>query len=80
MKYRIRELRESLTDEKGKKYSQTKFAEIMNVTRDVISNYEMGRVEPSPVFIDLLCTKFGINEDWLRTGSGEMFKKKWIFL
>lgn len=54
------------------KMSQAKFAEDMHVTRDVIANYELGRVEPTDLFISTLCNKYFISETWLRTGIGEM--------
>jgi transcriptional regulator with XRE-family HTH domain len=66
MNERLKAIRASL------KLSQSKFAEEMFVTRDVISNYEIGRVQPTDLFISTLCEKYRINEDWLRTGEGEM--------
>lgn len=67
MKERIKQIR------KEKKLSQAKFGELLGVSRDVISNYEMGRVEPTDLFIGYLCNTFDINELWLRTGEGNMF-------
>ena len=52
--------------------SQAKFAEEMHVTRDVIANYESGRVVPTDLFLSTLCNKYNIGESWLRTGIGEM--------
>jgi transcriptional regulator with XRE-family HTH domain len=52
--------------------SQAKFAEEMHVTRDVIANYESGRVEPTDLFINSLCNKYNISELWLRTGEGNV--------
>lgn len=74
MHNRIKETREALRNESGKKYTQTQFAEALCVTRDMIATYESGRVEPTPLFINSLCNKFNVNEDWLRTGKGSMFK------
>lgn len=64
---RIRELRKSL------KLSQSAFGEKLGVSRDVINNLEQGRVVPSDLIINMICAKFGVNEDWLRSGDGEMF-------
>ena len=64
---RIRELRKSL------KLSQSAFGEKLGVSRDVINNLEQGRVAPSDLIINMICAKFGVNEDWLRSGDGEMF-------
>lgn len=69
MKDRIKQIR------KEKKLSQSGFGEALGVSRDVISNYEMGRVVPSELFIKHLCDTYNVNEDWLRTGNGEMFFK-----
>ena len=55
------------------KMSQEKFGEMLGVSRDVINNFENGRVELTNAFINLICLKFGVNEKWLRTGEGEMF-------
>ena len=67
---RIKTVRKSLTP----KVSQTAFAEMLGTTRRAITTYETGAVTPSDTFIQLLCTKFNIDEHWLRTGEGEMYK------
>ena len=56
------------------KTSQEKFAVLLGTTRNAIASYESGKVIPSDTFIQLLCTKFNIDEHWLRTGEGEMYK------
>jgi len=73
MKDRIKLVRESLTDANGKKYSQAKFADALCVSRDSIANIELGRATITDLFISQLCSKFNVNEDWLRTGNGKMF-------
>ena len=69
MKNRIKQIR------RNQNMSQTSFGKSLGVSRDVISNYEMGRVEPTDLFINHLCSTFHINENWLRTGTGEMYIK-----
>lgn len=66
---RIKEIR------KAEKLTQTKFGEKLSVSRDVISSFESGRVEPKPIFLNYLCEVFNINKDWLLTGEGEMYKR-----
>lgn len=67
---RIKAVRKSLTP----KVSQTAFAEMLGTTRRAITTYETGVVTPSDTFIQLLCAKFNISEEWLRTGAGSMHK------
>ena len=67
---RIKAVRKSLTP----KASQTAFAEMLGTTRAAIAPYERGIVTPSDTFIQLLCAKFNISEEWLRTGKGAMHK------
>ena len=67
MKDRLIELRKSLN------YSQQKFADVLNIKRGTIANYECGRNEPIDAVITLICKEFNVNEHWLRTGEGEMF-------
>lgn len=54
------------------KLNQDEFGEKLGVTRSVIANLELNRVEAKPLFINHLCTSFNINKIWLETGEGEM--------
>ena len=56
--------------------TQTEFGNSLGVSRDVIGNIEYDRVEPSDLIINMMCAKFDVDEHWLRTGEGEMFRKK----
>ena len=42
--------------------------------RNTIANYEIGRNEPIDAVVSLICKEFNVSEEWLRTGTGEMFK------
>ncbi len=68
MKDRIKQLRKSLN------ITQQEFAERIGVKRNTIGQYEIGRNEPIDAIINLICREFNVNEKWLRTGEGEMFK------
>ena len=70
MKERLKEFRKSLP----KKTSQEKFALLLGTTRNAIASYESGKVVPSDTFIQLLCSKFNVSEEWLRTGAGSMHR------
>jgi transcriptional regulator with XRE-family HTH domain len=67
MKERLKKLRKTLD------LTQQEFADKIGSARDNIAGYETGRRNPSVAVISLICTKFNVNEDWLRTGNGEMF-------
>lgn len=58
---------------KAKGINQIKFAEELNLSRNFISLIETGAREPSERTIKDICLKFGVNENWLRYGEGEMF-------
>ena len=64
---RIKILRKTL------KLTQQAFAESLGVSRDTIANVEGGRIEIKDIFILSICREFNVNENWLRTGEGEMF-------
>lgn len=55
--------------------TQQEFADKIKVKRNTVATYEMGRSIPSDSAIALICKVFDVNEDWLRTGYGEMFKE-----
>lgn len=68
MNERIKELRKAL------KLTQQEFADRLNIKRGAIANYEVGRNEPIDAVISLICKEFNVNEEWLRDGTGEMFR------
>lgn len=67
MNERIRKLRKHLD------LTQQEFADRLSVKRGAIANYEIGRNEPTDSVISLICREFNVNEEWLRSGTGEMF-------
>ena len=54
------------------KLSQTDFAEKISVSRSAVCKMESGENAPSEQTIKLICAEFDINEEWLRTGNGDM--------
>lgn len=56
--------------------SQTAFGERVGASIDVIKNLEYGRAKPNETLLAHICTIYGIDEHWLRTGEGEMFAGK----
>ena len=67
MHTRIKKLRKSLD------LTQQKFADALGIKQTTVASYEIGRIVPSDSTIKLICREFDVNEDWLRTGEGEMF-------
>ena len=67
MKNRIIEVR------KDKKLNQEEFANKLNLSRNFINQIESGKKNPSDRTIIDICKKFNVNEEWLRTGEGEMY-------
>ena len=53
--------------------SQARFAQSINRTSGYISNVETGRSGVSEETIKTICSIYGVNESWLRNGSGPMF-------
>lgn len=70
MKDRIKKIRKELD------LTQQEFAEKIGTTANVLTNYETGRRNPSASVINNICKTFNVNEEWLRTGEGEMFVQR----
>lgn len=66
MKNRIKEIRTSYN------LTQQTFADRLQITRSNIAGYETGKRIPSDAVVSLICREFNINENWLRTGEGDM--------
>lgn len=58
---------------KAKNITKTKFADILNVSPAFVSQMCSGASSPSDRTINDICTKFGVDPVWLRTGEGEPF-------
>ena len=55
--------------------SRAAFGARIGVSSDTINNLERGRSEFRDTFIKLICSEFFVNENWLRTGEGEMYSR-----
>lgn len=67
MNERLRKLRKTLG------LTQQAFADKLGIARGNIGAYEVGKNALSDAVISLICREFDVNENWLRTGEGEMF-------
>lgn len=65
---RIKKLRKELD------LTQQKFGEHIGIKGNTVAQYELGRSNPIDAVLSLICREFNVNEEWLRTGKGEMFK------
>lgn len=72
MKDRLKEIRKTNPDWK----TQDDFADFLGISKSNLSSYEAGRRTPSDAVIQLICQKCNVNEEWLRTGSGEMLVQR----
>lgn len=70
---RIKALREKLGND-GKKMSQTEFGRKIGLSQNAIANVENGNNGASESAILNIVREFHVNETWLRTGEGEMFR------
>lgn len=67
MKDRIKKIRKELD------LTQQEFSGKIGSTQNIVANYETGRRNPSASVINNICKTFNVNEEWLRTGDGDMF-------
>lgn len=67
MKARFKELRKALG------MTQQAFADAMGISRNFVTQIEMGIKVPSDRTLADICREFSVNESWLRNGDGDMF-------
>lgn len=67
MNNRILQIRKSLN------LSQNEFANTIGLKHSSLSDIERGKAPITERTIIAICSKFNVNEQWLRNGSGEMF-------
>lgn len=66
MNERIKQIRKSFN------MNQTDFGAKIGVKQGTVTGYEKGIRTPTDAVILSICREFDINEEWLRTGNGEM--------
>lgn len=54
------------------KTSQSQFAARLGIPQMTLSNYETGKSEPKFSLVDLICTTFCVDANWLILGRGSM--------
>lgn len=64
---RVKEIRKALG------MNQTEFAKRLGLTQTAFSMIESGKRPLSDKHIKVICSEFGISENWIRSGTGEMF-------
>lgn len=67
MNTRILEIRKSLN------LSQEEFSNKIGLKRSSLSEIERGNAPVTERTIIAICSKFNVNEEWLRSGKGKMF-------
>ena len=58
---------------KNLKLTQKDFAKELRIDKGHVANIENNSRRPSEHLIHLICLKYSVLEDWLKTGQGEMF-------
>ena len=66
---RIKEIREDHNK------NQEDFASSIKIGQSTLSMFESGKRTPKGIHIEQICSKYEIEEDWLRTGTGNKKKK-----
>ena len=69
MNERMKELRKTLG------LTLEKFGERVGVSKTAINKIENGTNNVSDRMLLSVCKEFNVNDDWLRTGEGEMFNQ-----
>jgi transcriptional regulator with XRE-family HTH domain len=69
MKKRLKQVRKTL------KLNQAEFAARLGMAQGGYSQIETGENALLEKNIKLICYTFGVNDQWLRTGFGDMFQK-----
>ena len=64
---RIKQLRKALG------MTQAKFGERVGIKQPSLAAIESGENTPSDQTVAFICREFRVNEEWLRTGAGDMF-------
>lgn len=68
MNHRLKTLRKTLG------LNQTEFAKRLGLSQSTLAMLELGKRNINEKHIKLICSAYGCQDRWLRTGEGEMFE------
>jgi transcriptional regulator with XRE-family HTH domain len=66
--HRVKHIRKALG------LSQAKFAVGISVSNGYVAGIELGNRNVNDRIVKLICSAYNVNEGWLKTGEGEMFR------
>lgn len=66
---KIKQLRQSLN------LSQDEFGAIFNIQKQMVSSLEKNKLKLNNEKLELLCSKYNVNINWLLCGKGTMFNE-----
>lgn len=67
---RLKEVRQALN------MSQAKFAKALSMSNGYVAQVELGNTKVNDRIIKLMHFILNVNEDWLRSGKGDMFEEE----
>lgn len=67
---RVKEVRQTLN------MPQAKFAKALSMSNGYVAQVELGNTKVNDRIIKLMHFVLNVNEEWLRTGEGDMFEEK----
>ncbi len=67
---RVKEIRQTLN------LSQAKFAKELSISNSYIAGIELEHNNVNERLVKLICFTFHVDENWLKTGEGDMFSKQ----
>lgn len=67
---RLKEIRKDLN------LTQTEFGDAIGVKKSMVAQAETGRAKMSERVLKYACNYYGVNYEWLTTGTGEKYKPK----
>lgn len=62
-----------------KKFNQAEFAKSLGIGQSTLAMLEVGKREILDRHIKTICSIYNVNENWLRTGEGDMFVESSMF-
>jgi transcriptional regulator with XRE-family HTH domain len=65
--HRVKKVREALN------LTQVQFSRVVSLSSGYLAGVEVEKRRVNDRLIKLICSAFRVSEDWLRTGTGEMF-------